>query len=93
MSLLFIDKKIDEFLRKIPKKIFNTLCLCLTSDHGTASDEKNEGPLTTKGLSGLFADKFLRTPLMIYQPGEIKKIKPKDNSLMNSKIYFLYYLK
>ena len=25
---------------------------------------------------------------MIYQPGEIKKIKPKDNSLMNSKNLF-----
>ena len=84
LSLLFIDKKINEFVQKIPKEILNTLSICLTSDHGTASDEKNEGPLTSTGLSGLFAERYLRTPFMIYQPGTKKKIKNKNNSLMNS---------
>jgi len=84
LSLLFIDKKINEFVQKIPKEILNTLSICLTSDHGTASDEKNEGPLTSTGLSGLFAERYLRTPFMVYQPGAKKKIKNKNNSLMNS---------
>ena len=88
LSLLFIDKKINEFLKKIPKEILNKLCVCLTSDHGTASDEKNEGPLTSKGLSGLFAERFLRTPLMIYQPGIKKNLTKKNDSLINSSNLF-----
>ena len=84
LSLLFIDKKINEFLNKIPKEILNTLCICLTSDHGTASDEKDQGPLTTTGLTGLFAERYLRIPLMVYQPGIKKKFKNKNSSLMNS---------
>jgi len=88
LSLLFIDKKIEEFLKKIPKEILNTVNICLTSDHGTASDEKNEGPLTSKGLSGLFAERYLRTPFMIYQPGIKNNLPKKNNSLINSSNFF-----
>ena len=84
LSLLFIDKKINEFIQKIPKEILNTLSICLTSDHGTASDEKNQGPLTSKGLSGLFAERYLRIPFMIYQPGTKKNLQIKNSSLLNS---------
>ena len=55
---------------------------------GTASDEKNEGPLTSKGLSGLFAERYLRTPFMIYQPGIKNNLPKKNNSLINSSNFF-----
>lgn len=82
-TLSFIDKHIKIFIEKIPQEVLKKSCVCISSDHGTASDENNEGPLNTKLVSGLFAERFLKIPLLIYLPGNKKKMK-NNKSLTNS---------
>ena len=77
-----IDKHIKIFIEKIPQEVLKKSCVCISSDHGTASDENNEGPLNTKLVSGLFAERFLKIPLLIYLPGNKKKMK-NNKSLTN----------
>lgn len=87
MSLIYIDSEINKFLKKIPKKILNNSCICLTSDHGSVADENQRGPLNSDLLCGLFSDRFLRIPFFIYLPGN-KILKNKNSNLISSQNIF-----
>ena len=75
LSLFYMDQQINDFIKNIPDEIKKRSCFVITSDHGTAVDENNEGPLNNKKLCGLFSKQFLKIPFMIYIPGlKSKKI-------------------
>ncbi len=83
LSLIFIDQELKKFVENIPKDILNKSVITIVADHGTAVDEKNEGPLTSKTLTGLFSEKFLKIPFLIYIP-EKKHKKKINKSILNS---------
>ena len=83
LSLIFIDQELKKFIENIPKNILNKSVISVSADHWTASDEKNEGPLTNKSLTGLFSERFLKIPFLIYEPEKRKK-KIINKSIVNS---------
>jgi len=82
LSLIYLDQQMKIFIEKLTNNIKEKTCIAISSDHGTAADEFEKGPLTSGRLCGLFSDCFLKIPLIIYN-GDKKKYL-SDNYLINS---------
>ena len=86
LSLIYLDKQIKLFLGKLPDSIKQNSCIAISSDHGTAADEFEKGPLTSNRLCGLFSECFLKIPLIVYN-GNKNKLPDTDHLINNRNIF------